>query len=341
MLKEMDRPSLLALLVALSLAPACQRLPIPSDDESQPKPEPDLPDWGDEIDEVSDWDDLGDQGDQGDQDEDTGLATTKFDTEPPSTIECGQVDLLFVIDDSHSMLAEQTALIASFDAFIAGIQSQLDEDNDYHVGIVTTDAYVANAPGCRDIGALVTQTEEDSCGPWSQGRFISLDDPLAEAFTCAAEVGLDGDSDERQIQAALEALGPTHAGVGGCNEGFFRDDALLVLVLISDEDDGGSPIPGFTGSPGDPSQWFEQFAELEGGVESNIVVLGLIGVPPPNACDPDDPFELNIVATRLSNFIDKFTFGFEGDVCADDYGPFFEDALSIIEEACLGFTPIE
>lgn len=273
-----------------------------------------------------------------DEAEDDGKLDMPEDVPAP---ECSAVDLLFVIDNSSSMLAEQQNLIASFDGFIEGIQANLDEANDYHIGVVTTDAYAGNEVGCQSIGALVTQTEGGACGPWAQGRFISLEDPLQEAFTCAGMVGVDGDGDEHPIEAAMNATGTALAEPGACNEGFLRDDALLVLVLITDEDDGGSSIPGHTGSPGGPSTWFQDLVARKGGVESNIVVLALIGVPTPNDCDPNDPFEISSIATRLTNFVNRFTHGAIGDVCTNDYSPFFADSLAIIHDACAGFTPVE
>ncbi|MCA9687250.1 MAG: hypothetical protein KC457_34135, partial [Myxococcales bacterium] len=188
-------------------------------------------------------------------------------------------------------------------------------------------------------GALVTQTEKASCGPWSAGRFITLADDLATAFPCAAEVGISGDIEERQIEALLRAAGPEYAGVGGCNEGFIRDDALLVVVVITDEDDG-SIVPGEESSVGDPPQWFDELVAIKGGIESNAVVLALIGRPLPNDCNPNDTFTAK-VGHRIKAFVDLFSYGRIGDVCAGDYAPFFNESLALISEACEGFVPFE
>src|SRR5690606_34481776 len=149
---------------------------------------------------------------------------------------------------------------------------------------------------------------------------ISLSDELEAAFTCAADVGGDGNGDEHQAEAALLAISPTLAEPGACNEGFIRDDALLVLVIITDEDDGA--VFG-QGSPGEPLDWVDEIVARK-GVESNVVTLALAGLSPPNACDVDVPFEGAQVAQRLRQFVQAFTYGQLGDVCADDYAPFFE-----------------
>ncbi len=278
----------------------------------------------------------GDEPEPGDGDGDDP-PKPKLDMPEGGLSECSLVDMLFVIDNSNSMLAEQQHLIASFDGFIAGIQDNLSEVNDYHVGVVTTDAYALNQPGCQTLGSLVTQTGDGPCGPWAEGRFISLADELAPAFTCAAKVGPDGDTNERQIEAALRAIGPELAGPDGCNEGFIRDDALLVLVLITDEDDPGSAIPG-QGSAGSPTTWFDAVVARK-GVETNVVTLALAGLPPPNACNYDVPFEGAQITYRIEQFVEKFSYGEMGDVCADDYSGFFAGTLELIHDACTNFTP--
>ncbi|MFO7567719.1 MAG: hypothetical protein R6X02_34070 [Enhygromyxa sp.] len=280
----------------------------------------------------------GDGDDDDDDDGDGEPPKPKLDSPDHSGLaECSLVDLLFVIDNSNSMIAEQANLIASFDGFIEGIQTNLDEVNDYHIGVVTTDAYALNHPDCRELGALVTESAAGVCGPWAEGRYISLADELASSFKCAADVGPEGDTNERQIEAALRAIGPELAAAGACNEGFIRDEALLVLVLITDEDDPGSPQPG-QGSAGGPSSWFAEFVERK-GVETNVVALALAGRPPPNACNNDEPFEGAQLGYRIEQLVERFTYGEMGDVCADDYSGFFAGALALIHDACINFTP--
>jgi hypothetical protein len=249
---------------------------------------------------------------------------------------CGPVDVLFVIDDSISMAAEQENLINSFPGFMAGIEARLVEANDVHVGVVTTDAYVHNEPAaCRGLGHLVTSTETEVCGPFAEGAYMTAADDLPAAFDCAARVGIGGSVDERPIDAALAALDPANNAPGGCNEGFARDDALLLLVIITDEDDAPELDPGIDGSTGDPPQWFDALVAARGGVESNIVVLGVTGRPAPNACGAESAEP----ATRLLELVQSFTYGLAVDVCSADYAPHFDDALAIIELACDGFVP--
>jgi hypothetical protein len=307
----------------VSAAAGCQQVPGDTYDGNEDDGwlKPDIPPWGDE------------DPDTGPSEAETsGPGEPKLDTLPNNPLaECSVVDLLFVIDNSGSMLVEQQHLIASFDGFIAGIQDNLDEANDYHIGVVTTDAYSLNVAECQTLGALVTESADGVCGPWTAGRYISLADDLESAFTCAAQVGGTGASDEHQVEAALRAISPELGAPGQCNEGFIRDDALLVLVIITDEDDDH-------GSLGEPDDWFADIVARK-GVESNVVTLTLAGISPPNLCDPDVPFGDAVPADRIHEFTQMFTYGRSGDVCADDYAPFFDASLEIIHDACVNFTP--
>lgn len=65
---------------------------------------------------------------------------------------------------------------------------------------------------------------------------------LQGAFACGARVGTAGNPSERPMNGMTEALSPALNGPGGCNEGFLRDDAILVVTFISDDpkfEDGG------------------------------------------------------------------------------------------------------
>ena len=259
---------------------------------------------------------------------------------PPLGEPCTKVDLLFIVDDSGSMEEQQVNLTNSFPGFISEIQTTLDSVESYHVGVITTDAYAWNEPGCQAIGDLVTRTggmasSNQTCTPFADGfRFMTENDDLATTFACAAKPGIEGSDAERPMDAIREALSPAKNGPGACNEGFLRPDALLVLVLITDEEDDFT-FPEFNGSSGDPNQWFSDIVALKDGVETNVVVLSIVGHPPPNAC----PFGIVEVANRIITWTEKFTYGFIGDVCAPDYAPVFMDALSVVNTACNTFTP--
>ena len=54
------------------------------------------------------------------------------------------VDILLVVDDSCSMIEEQSKLSTNFDSFISVFQ---EADVDWQIGVVTTDTYYNEVPG--------------------------------------------------------------------------------------------------------------------------------------------------------------------------------------------------
>jgi hypothetical protein len=272
--------------------------------------------------------------DSGEADLDLGDAESTTDADI-----CQRVDLLFVIDNSASMADEQASLVASFPGFIAGIAEILGAETDYHVGIVTTDENPFNRVGCRRIGALTTRTggEHSSdavCGPFATGgAFMTVADPLDDAFACTAKVGTEGSGLERPMDALASMLEPDTRSIALCNEGFLRDDALLVLTIITDEEDDG-------GSRGNPSDWYDMVVAAKGGDPTRVVVLSLLGRPAPNAC-ANDPADAPEMAERIAEFTELFDHGDVADICAADYGTFFATSIAGIAEACDVVIPLE
>ncbi|MEZ4400999.1 MAG: hypothetical protein R3B06_13320 [Kofleriaceae bacterium] len=258
---------------------------------------------------------------------------------------CPDVDVLFVIDDSGSMADQQDSLIASFPGFVAGIQSRLRSAQSVHIGVVTTEDYAANPAGCRGIGSLVTQTGGPSssnrvCGPFASGAaWLDARDPaLADRFACVGKVGAGGSSDERVARALMNALDPAANAAGACNAGFSRPDSLLVVVLITDEDDvpDGCGVDGVCdsyGSGGTSADWYQAVVAARGGRADNIVVLALIARQLDNTCGATP-------AARLLGFTNRFApNNLVGDVCAASYDGFFLDALPVVSDACERWVP--
>ena len=258
---------------------------------------------------------------------------------------CGKVDFLFVIDNSGSMSDEQANLVASFPGFITAIQSTLEQVEDYHVGVTTSDAYTYNqaSPGCNQLGGLVVQTGGSSssnmvCGPYDAGEnYMTEADDLAMSFACAAQVGISGNGFEQPMQALLNAVDPNHALAmpGGCNEGFIREDALLVLVIITDEADGPGDTEGMV-SPGTVMDWYDAVVAAKDGIPENVVVVSLVayngGPCPPGSSVYDGQNMVDFAMLFGDN-------GVVGGICVPDYSPTFMDAVSVIDVACDNFMP--
>jgi hypothetical protein len=250
---------------------------------------------------------------------------------PPLDDSCGQVDFLFVIDNSGSMSGEQLALVNNFPNFINGIETTLETVESIHVGVTTTDDYSFNIFGCQQIGGLVVQTggfdsSNMACGPYQGGtNYMTEMDDLATSFSCAARVGTQGSGAERPMLAMVNAVTGVYGGNGQCNHGFIREDALLVIVIITDESDSNSP--------GNPMSWYQSVVDAKAGIPENVVVVSLINVPG-GACNAFDP------AQSIFDFTNMFgANSFTAGICEPDFAPIFDQAVSIIDVACDNYIP--
>lgn len=268
--------------------------------------------------------------------------------------ECQKIDFLFVIDNSGSMANEQAALVNSFPGFIAAIGATVNAQN-YQLMVIDSDAASAGlcaelcgtfptcfGTACNTIpeptacdmtlgGGVIKDAKGVPCGVDGDARYLTEDQTdLAETFACMAKVGIGGQDIERPMEAMLEGVG-AQAQAGACNAGFVRDDAILVVTFITDEEDDGDSL-------GDPTAWRDALVQAKGGNEAAIVVLGLVGDSdvPGGGCGP---LGLAEPSPRLRAFAESFGFGSWGSICSPDYAPFFDDAVAVIDSACEIFDP--
>jgi hypothetical protein len=245
------------------------------------------------------------------------------------------------------MSAHQANLINNYPAFIDGITMALDSVNEYQVGILTTDKYTYNIPACQnDLSALTVKTggsnsSNQQCGPFTDGyNFMTESDDLAAEFNCAAKVGTQGAGFELPMAALVEAVQEPLDKPGLCNEEYLREDSLLVAVIITDEADGEKPVldaetqfnnpNGPETSPGGPQDWYDAIVAARGGIESNIVVLSFINYNG-GACPPQSEY---FNGENIKQFTELFTYGFLAGICEPDFGPAFQQAIGVIDEAC-------
>jgi hypothetical protein len=246
---------------------------------------------------------------------------------------CEGVDLLFVIDNSPSMENDIVNLINSFPGFVAGIEGAINLVSDFHIGVTTTDDTFQQPgldPTCQGLGTLIEHSAGGYCGPYSSGyNYFTGADDIASAFACAATQGSQGSASERPIDSASLALSQDFNGPGGCNDGFLRDDALLVVVIITDEDDSYSA--------GVPDTWYADFIDLKDGLEDNLVVLSILMGP---GAPPECNVNWNGPGTDLTTFTQKFENGYVGDICQPDFTPFFQQAVGHVQEAFTECHPL-
>jgi hypothetical protein len=267
---------------------------------------------------------------------------------------CPDVDILFVIDNSGSMADKQQRLANSFPGFAKAIQARMPAATSVQVGVVSTSAYYGKYPTfSKPIECLVTATD----GPQSTNA-ACLDEKgphyldglapgFATSFQCVAKLGSGGDDDEKPMKALLGAADPANAAPGKCNAGFARKDALLVVVVITDEDDARDPAcqdafpPAGTscGSGGDPDAWYAKLVSFKGGHPENVLVLSLLSR---SNTQTNPGYCANGNTTRVLAFTNRFAKnGLVGDVCDASYDAFFTKALPVFDQACAGYVHLK
>jgi hypothetical protein len=172
------------------------------------------------------------------------------------------VDILVVIDDSSSMADEQKTLLMAVPTLVEGLldppvdpatgEPVRDPFLDLHMGVVSTNLgaggyFVEGCSGTGDDGLLLHEPLGPGCDS-SYPDYLGLQaregsppasgeigDLLAD-FACIASLGTSGCGFEQPLEAAYRAL-VVNGRPGGANAGFLREDSLLVVLFVTDEDD--------------------------------------------------------------------------------------------------------
>ncbi len=159
------------------------------------------------------------------------------------------IDILFVIDNSGSMYDEQESLAQWANEYLFGVLA-LEVGNlpNLHIGVISSDIgagpEIASCQANGDNGILQNQPRVEGCtGPIDRyirdvanpdgTRDRNFSGELAETFGCIAQLGDSGCGFEQPLEAMRRALD----GSNPDNEGFLREDALLAVVFVTDEDD--------------------------------------------------------------------------------------------------------
>lgn len=152
-----------------------------------------------------------------------------------------EVDVLFVVDDSGSMMEEQTNLSANFESFI---NVALAWNADYRIGVTTTDM--------------------DSIKGSLQGTppVVTPDDDV-DSFIDNVLVGTNGSGTEQGMLAAQEAI-------AGAFKPYIRQEAQLVVIFVSDEEDQ---------SPGMEIGYLDSWVDAKDGQLDKFLAFAIVGDP--------------------------------------------------------------
>jgi len=278
---------------------------------------------------------------------------------------CGKIDILFVITDG-SYISDQDAIESakavrdSTNGFIAAMQEQA-ADYDLHVMVVKGDPEFPATLGpkycckadkpCDELGTYpcdINDVEFTKCdsalgagvryptGFMASNRDCALADghryitqaqgDFATAFDCIVNVGRSG-AGQPYLGGMVKAVGPALNAPDGCNAGFLRPDAMLVVVILAaswDETPTGT-AEGMAAS----------LIAAKAGYVDGIVVVGVLRsvddfVPSQCGDAPDD------LARQM---VEQFPNHVLGSYCAPNMGVHLSQALDVIDAACERFTP--
>ncbi len=187
-----------------------------------------------------------------------------------------KVDILFVVDNSGSMMEEQTSLGQNFAAFIAAAQQS---NIDWRIGVTTTGIQGspggwAVCPGGAEGGEAGRLFPVDGSSP----RILTPQTSnVAQVFANNVKVGVCH-WDEQGLEAAYRALSeplvnsasaPNTPYASDGNAGFLREDAKLAIIIISDEEDF---------SP-QPVSFYETFFKALKNNDPNMLSISAIVTP--------------------------------------------------------------
>lgn len=189
----------------------------------------------------------------------------------------GPVDILFAVDKSCSMDDDIENVRENFQIFAETLSSL---ESDYHVAVVTDDT------GC--FAGSVNYIDKEMSTSAQQAAF---DDMISGTY---------GVYTEAPFQLMQNAL--AQAGDGGCNEGFYREEATLSLVSVSDEREQ---------SPNSWQYYVDVFRSLK--ADDDDVVMHAIAGDVPGGCDGNEAGTGHYEASLETG-------GVFLSICDDDFG---------------------
>ncbi len=215
-----------------------------------------------------------------------------------------EVDILWIVDNSESMEEEQEELANRFSDFIV-YMDEVETLMDFHLGVISTDMDSDNEERGHLLGepAVLTRDTED---------YMTL---FQERIT----VGIEGSGMEQGLEASFQAL--TEPMVSDANYGFLREEAMLALVYVSDEDDcsdrGALPnenycyLDAYRPDLIPVQEYVAAFRDLKDDTEM-VMASAIVGPDEALGCDDSLPgLRYHQVVQQLGGLV--------GNICEEDF----------------------
>jgi hypothetical protein len=276
----------------------------------------------------------------------TGSTTIRLDLGIPGTDSgtatdgtsnvCRKVDVVFAIDASGSMQGVVQDLQVAVNSWVQSLLNEVGEGgiDDFHLAVID---------GC-DQSPFFHDTNETSgsCG-FSTGRnyMISSSANLGTEFTCVSNTRdsnwmgqpdtCSGDNDDENMATAASKAVSFPAATTE-NAGFLRDDAVLVVVAVTNEDEGSA---GGFGT--DTQEVYDRLIAAKND-PNNVVFIGIGGKPSLGLCFAYG--ETTVAARKLEELTGRFgDRGLFYNLCNENLADALDQALGLIDSACDEFVP--
>lgn len=246
---------------------------------------------------------------------------------------CRRVDLVISVDNSGSMSEEQKEMRTIFPKLATALATVGNGLEDFRVGVDDACPFPASFQTRGRSGPCSFQSGK----VWMDSRSTAL----STEFACVGEISsadaqCTGSNDDEQpastAAATLEAPAKT-----GPNAGFLRDDAVLVVMALTDEDEKYTPAPMTYSAAQDHTaqQMYDRLVATKGGNVKRMVFLGVGGQ---QACS--GVYGTAAEAVKLKAVTALFQAQGRGifwDLCQGKLEDGLGAAVSLVSQACFEF----
>lgn len=251
---------------------------------------------------------------------------------------CKKVDVILAVDNSGSMTEEHQALQGPvFDSFPQTLLAINEGLEDFHLAVIDA---------CPKPAYFHDTGQSGACNYSTGSNYMVSNSPdLAAEFACVtafSPTGYQGqpdmcvddgdlaDDDEQPALAAANAI--TGMLEGPVNAGFLRDDAVLFIVTITDEDEELADI-------GSTQEIYDRIVSAKGGNVNDVVYLGIAGGS--NCLGPYGTAIDAVQSRGLANLFAAAGRGMFWDLCMGDLETAFQTAIEDqVDSACVDFEPV-
>lgn len=233
------------------------------------------------------------------------------------------VDILFVVDNSGSMTEEQQGIGNKINGFLSKIAGL-----NWQIALTTT-----------DVDGATTKAADGTPRAWSDGQFRPFDSDTGSQFILrssqvsaanaqtmlsnAIQVGIVGSGNERGIAATYRAI--ERSAVPSTQRDFFRPNAKLAVILISDEDECSNGNCGANANMSVP-QNLVNLVKSQLGQNKGFAFSSIVKIPGDAACTTGSN------TGNIYKSITDLTNGLLGSVCATDYtSPLSQIGSKVVE----------